>query len=145
MLTLQQVKGLKVSGSVSGELPIRLDKVGLHVDHGSLHNEQAGGIIEYTPPSKSGLANSPLTGYALKALEEFHYNLLAASADYSPDGTLEVKLHLEGKSPRLDTKRPVHLNITTQQNLLSLVKSLRYSDSLTHEIDREVQQHFQKK
>ena len=145
LLTLQQVKGLKVSGSVSGELPIRLDKAGFHVDSGSLHNEQAGGIIEYTPPSKGGFANSPLTGYALKALEEFHYNLLAASANYKPDGTLEVQLHLEGKSPKLDTKRPVHLNITTQQNLLSLIKSLRYSDSLTNEIDREVQQHFQKK
>ncbi len=145
LLALQQVKGLKVSGSVSGELPIRLDKEGLHVDHGSLHNEQAGGIIEYTPESKDGLANSPLAGYALKALEEFHYNLLVASANYSPDGTLEVKLHLEGKSPRLDTKRPVHLNITTQQNLLSLIKSLRYSDALTNEIDREVQHHFQKR
>ncbi|HHB76239.1 MAG TPA: hypothetical protein ENK84_06825, partial [Desulfobulbus sp.] len=145
LLALQQVKGLKVSGSVSGELPIRLDKEGLHVDNGSLHNEQSSGIIEYTPPSDKGLANSPLTSYALKALEEFHYHLLAASANYSPDGALEVKLHLEGKSPKLDTRRPVHLNITTQQNLLSLVKSLRYSDALTDEIDREVQQHFQKK
>ena len=145
LLTLQQVKGLKVSGSVSGELPIRLDKGGLYIDHGSLHNEQGGGIIEYTPESKDGLASSPVAGYALKALEEFHYNLLAASANYSPDGALEVKLHLEGKSPKLDTKRPVHLNITTQQNLLSLVKSLRYSDALTNEIDRKVQQHFQKR
>ena len=145
LLALQQVKGLKVTGSVSGELPIRLDKEGFHVDSGRLHNEPAGGIIEYTPPGDNGLRDSPLTGYALKALEEFHYNLLAASAKYSPDGNLEVTLHLEGKSPKLDTNRPVHLNITTQQNLLSLIKSLRYSDSLTNEIDREVQQHFQKK
>ncbi len=145
LLTLQQVKGLKVTGRVSGELPIRLDKEGFHVDSGRLHNEQAGGVIEYTPSGDNGLKDSPLTGYALKALEEFHYNLLAASAKYSPDGNLEVTLHLEGKSPKLDTNRPVHLNITTQQNLLSLIKSLRYSDSLTNEIDREVQQHFQKK
>ena len=145
LLTLQQVKGLKVTGSVSGELPIRLDQEGLHVDSGRLYNEQAGGIIEYIPPGNNGLRDSPLTGYALKALEEFHYNLLTASAKYSPDGNLEVTLHLEGKSPKLDTKRPVHLNINTQQNLLSLVQSLRYSDSLTREIDREVQQHFQKK
>ncbi len=145
LLTLQQVKGLKVTGSVSGALPIRLNKKGLYIDSGRLHNEQAGGIITYTPPQGNGLRNSPLTGYALKALEEFHYNLLTSSASYSPDGTLEVTLHLEGKSPKLDSKRPVHLNITTQQNLLSLLKSLRYSDSLTHEIDKEVQQHFHKK
>ena len=144
LLTLQQIKGLKVTGSVSGELPIRLDDEGLHVDNGRLRNERPGGIIEYTPPGDNGLKNSPLTGYALKALEEFHYNLLSASADYKPDGTLEVKLHLEGKSPKLDTDRPVHLNITTEQNLLSLLKSLQYSDSLTNEIDREVQQHFHK-
>ncbi len=145
LLTLQQVKGLQVTGSVHGELPIRLDKAGLHVDNGRLTNEKPGGIIEYTPPGDNGLKNSPLTGYALKALEEFHYNLLSASADYKPDGTLEVKLHLEGKSPKLDTDRPVHLNITTEQNLLSLLKSLQYSDALTNEIDKEVQRHFQSK
>ncbi len=145
LLTLQQVKGLKVTGSVSGALPVRLNKKGFYIDSGRLHNEQAGGIITYTPPQDNGLRNSPLTGYALKALEEFHYNLLTASASYSPDGTLDVTLHLEGKSPKLDSKRPVHLNITTQQNLLSLLKSLRYSDSLTHEIDKEVQQHYHKK
>lgn len=145
LLTLQQVKGLRVTGSVHGELPIHLDKAGLHVDTGRLANEKPGGIIKYNPSGENGLKNSPLTGYALKALEEFHYNLLSASADYNPDGTLMVKLHLEGKSPKLDTRRPVHLNITTEQNLLSLLKSLRYSASLTNEIDREVQHHFHSK
>ncbi len=143
MITVQQVKGLKVTGHIKGSLPFILDKTGLRMDEGILHNTAGGGLIRYTLAGNAGLKESPLTEYALKALEEFHYSLLSATAEYQPDGDLHVSLHLEGKSPKLDTKRPVHLNINTEQNLLSLLKSLRYSSSLTGEIDKEVRQHYQ--
>ncbi len=142
LVTVQQVKGLVVKGRVKGNLPFFFDRNGLRMDEGKLKNTGNGGLIQYTLANDNGLKESPLTGYALKALEEFHYSLLAATARYSPDGELQVSLHLEGKSPRLDTNRPVHLNINTEQNLLSLLKSLRYSSSLTDEIDREVEQHY---
>ncbi len=143
LVTSQQVKGLEVTGRIEGSLPIILDKTGLRMDEGKLKNTGNGGLIKYTLAGHTGLKKSPLTGLALKALEDFHYNLLSATAKYNPDGELQVSLHLEGKSPGLDTSRPVHLNINTEQNLLSLLKSLRYSRSLTGEIDKEVRQHYQ--
>jgi hypothetical protein len=142
LLALQQVKDLAVDGVVSGELPIRYDKNGLRVKAGKLTNLPPGGIIRYTPRDAAAMQASPLTGIALKALEEFHYKLLSATADYQPDGTLRVNLHLEGTSPRLDTRRPVHLNINTEQNILSLLESLRYSQTLTDEIDKRIERHF---
>ena len=143
LITVQQVKGLKVKGRIEGSLPFFFDRNGLRMDKGDLKNTGKGGLIQYTLAGDNALKKSPLTGYALKALEEFHYSLLSATAQYRPDGELQVSLHLEGKSPKLDTTRPVHLNINAEQNLLSLLKSLRYSTSLTDEIDREVQQHYQ--
>jgi len=143
LLALQQVKGLTVNGIVSGILPIRYDKNGLSVEGGELKNIPPGGVIRYRPEQGTVPQSSPLTEIALKALEEFHYRLLSARADYQPDGTLKVSMHLEGKSPKLDSTRPVHLNINTEQNIISLLESLRYSEALTNEIDKRIQHHFQ--
>jgi len=140
VLALHQVKGLSVSGRISGELPLSYHAHRLRIDRGTLYNSGPGGTIRYQPEQENGLNTSPLTGYALKALEEFHYSLLKAGVDYRPDGTLKADFHLEGKSPKLSTRRSVHLNIATEQNLLSLLKSLRYSERIDREISRKAEE-----
>jgi len=141
LITVQSVKGLEISGKIDGTLPYRFDDSGLRISEGKLQNTRSGGVIRYTLPEGTDPGDSPLTDYALKALEEFHYDHLSASAQYSPSGELRVGLHLEGKSPKLETSRPVHLNINSEQNILSLLQSLRYSKTLTHEIDKNLQHH----
>lgn len=145
LITLHKVKGLAVEGRISGTLPFQLDRSGLQMKAGELQNTPPGGTIRYNPPGKNDLDDSSLTGYALKALEEFYFKLLTATVQYTADGNLRIIIHLEGRSPKLETNRPVHLNITTEQNVLSLLKSLRYSNALTNEIDKKVQQHYQKR
>ncbi len=142
IIRLMQVKDLRVSGLVDGSLPVHLSREGVSIRNGELHNRPPGGVIRYTPAHKNGLAGMELTAYALKAMEDFRYNLLTARVEYRPDGQLDVALHMEGHSPKLETTRPVHLNINTEQNLLSLLKSLRYSRSLTDELDRSIQHHY---
>ncbi len=142
IVRLMQVKDLQVSGLVDGRLPVHLTTEGIRIRDGELHNRPPGGVIRYRPAKKSGLAAMEVTGYALRAMEDFRYNLLTARVDYRPDGQLNVALHLEGHSPRLETSRPVYLNIDTEQNLLSLLKSLRYSRALTDELDKSIQQHY---
>ena len=56
---------------------------------------------------------------------------------------LTISLRLEGTSPELDTSRPVHLNINTEQNLLSLLKSLRYAEGISANIDRKVRRQYE--
>ncbi|GEM_PF-3017770 len=144
IVRLMQVKDLQVSGLVDGRLPIHLTKEGIRIRDGELRNRPPGGIIRYRPKEKSPLATMEITGYALRAMEDFRYDLLTARVNYRPDGQLNVALHLEGHSPRLETSRPVHLNINTEQNLLSLLKSLRYSRALTDELDKSIQHHYNK-
>jgi hypothetical protein len=138
IVALQKNKGLTVSGRVNGTLPIHLSAKGVQIAQGQLLNSAQGGIVRYHPPGAAE-PSAGLSGYALKALEEFHYQRLAALIQYLPDGTLTVNLQLQGKSPKLDATRPVHLNINTEQNLLSLLKSLQYSHKLTSELDRQIQ------
>lgn len=141
ILALHQVDGLEVSGRINGTVPVRHDKGGFSVADGSLANAGSG-VIHYQPSSEA-LKSSPYSEYVLKALEDYRYHSLAASLTYQPDGTLIVGLQLQGKSPELETNRPVHLNLRAEQNLLSLLKSLQYSQGLTFELNRRVQERFQ--
>ena len=139
LMALQKIDGLTVSGRIQGQLPLQFSPQGMTIHQGKLENDAEGGIIRYQPAGSNPL-DSPLTAYALKALEELHYHRLAALVDYLPDGTLTLGLQLQGKNPQLEAGRPVHLNITTEQNLLSLLKSLQYSHGLTSELDRTIRQ-----
>jgi hypothetical protein len=140
IIALQKVEELKASGRVYGNLPLHFTPQGVTVDQGQLQSSSEGGIIRYQPAG-GALQGSPLPAYALKALEEFHYQRLTALVNYVPDGALAVNLQLQGNNPKLENTRPVHLNIGTEQNLLSLLRSLQYSHELTSELDRRVQQH----
>jgi len=140
IFSVYPVRGLEVSGLVEGTIPVSFTPDGVTVKDGMLRNAGSGGIIRYLPPEKSGLEQSGLTAYALKVLEEFKYDLLQAAIHYSPDGTLELNFKLQGKNEQLDPDRPVHLNVNTEQNLLSLLRSFEYSNRLEKEMDTRARQ-----
>ncbi len=144
IVQIQQVKGLEVTGKVNGTLPVLYNKDGLHINNGIIKNSTPAGTIKYTSNKTEGLKNSPITGYAVKILEDFHYNLLSASAEYSPDGNLNISLHLQGTSPKVENKRPIHLNINTEQNILSLIESLKYSQGVEKKINKRLEDAFKR-
>lgn len=140
LIALIKVKGLEVNGRINGYLPVSLANNVFGLEAGEFTGEAEGGTIRYRPP-QSQAEQSGLTAYALQALEEFHYTSLKAPVRYLQDGTLFIDVHLQGKSPRLSATRPVHLNIHTEQNLLSLLKSLRYNRTLTRDLDKQLRKH----
>ena len=118
-----------------------IDKQGISIEKGIFINNIGNGTIQYKPASGTEqLQQSQLTAIALDALRDFHYSHLSADVNYHPDGNLMVNISLKGISPELDTDRPVHLNINTEQNLLSLLKSLRYTQGINENISNKVQQ-----
>lgn len=141
ILALHPVDGLSLSGRIDGSLPFAMGPKGPGVYGGTVRSVAEGGLIRYQT-SGEALKRSTYGEYALKALEEYRYDKLAASVDYRPDGQLLIDLHLEGKSPALSATRPVHLNIQTKQNVLSLLKSLNYSQGLTSSLNDWVRQHY---
>lgn len=139
LLKLIKKDDLHVNGRVSGTIPVNVKGKDISVNDGLLYNEPPGGEIRYTP---ANMNQSGITGYALKAVEDFHYNSLKTTTRYAPDGQLDLDISLEGTSPKLETSRPVHLNIHAEQNLPALMQSLRFSKGLTDELDKRVKQHY---
>jgi hypothetical protein len=140
----QHLKDISATGRINGYLPVEINESGILIKDGAFVNDIQHGTIRYNPSSVSDqLKHNPLTGIALDALRDFRYTDLSAMVNFTADGTLSVKLKLKGTSPELDSKRPVHLNINTEQNLISLLKSLRFSEGLSDKIDKKVRRLYE--
>jgi len=61
-------------------------------------------------------------------------------SDYKAKGDLELQVHLEGKNPEWQAGKPVHLNLSLQENIPTLLRSLQ----LGGEISERLRQHYQK-
>jgi hypothetical protein len=138
----QNMEGLSAQGRVEGFLPVRLSAGGIRIEDGRL-DDQDGGVVRYAVSEEQAAAlASPLTDVVIRALRDFHYNVLNARANYHPDGTLQLQLQMEGNSPSLESDRPVHLNINSEQNVLSLLRSLDYAAGLNQTLDKRIQDQY---
>lgn len=145
IIETQQLEDIKVSGRVDGTIPVVINDQGVFIEHGSFINNVSEGTIRYNPATGTEqLKQNPITGIALAALRDFRYSHLSADVNFTPEGMLSINLQLKGTSPELDTNRPVHLNINTEQNLLSLLKSLRYAEGVSANIDMKVRRQYEK-
>ncbi len=143
IVATQQFSGLKVSGKLDGWLPVEINSEGVFVHNGTFSNAGRKGFIRYRPEvSVEQLKSNPLSEIALTALRDFRYHKLAAEIDYQSDGELTIALHMNGMSPELADRKMVNLNINTEQNVLSLLKGLRYANGLNESLDERVRSRY---
>lgn len=141
----QQLENITATGRLDGRLPVEITKDGINIADGGLTNQIRGGTIRYTPKNGTGqLKQDPITGLTLDALKDFRYSDLQAHVSYQPDGALTINLEMKGVSPEVDKKRPVVLNINTEQNLVSLLKSLRFAQGVSDNIDDQVRRMYER-
>jgi hypothetical protein len=142
----QQLDDIVATGRIDGIIPVEINESGVFIHDGIFTNDVRNGTIRYNPATGTEqLKQNPITGIALDALRDFRYSYLSAGVNFTPDGRLTINLQLKGSSPELDTSRPVHLNINTEQNLLSLLKSLRYAQGVSEKIDKKVRHLYKQK
>jgi len=144
VVATQGIEGLEATGQVDGNLPISISSSGVSIIDGVFWNHLGGGNIVYSIADEQAAAlENPLTDVVIAALRDFRYRVLTAKANYRPNGDLKMSFQLKGISPKLDTNRPVHLNINTEENVLSLLKSLSYSEGVNQAIDKQIQEKFE--
>ncbi len=135
----QQCSGLAIDGRISGRLPVILEDSELRIENGALTNDGVG-RINYDAGADTATGGAEIL---FKALKEFEYDVLTAEPLYRSDGTLLLNLHLEGISQEIGENQPIHFNINLEQNVLSLLESIRLVNGLNDRIDRKVQKFYE--
>ncbi len=135
------VSGLELDGRLSGRVPVRVDEAGAEVAGGLLVNDVPG-TIRYQAGAE---ADDGGVEILFRALRELSYDRLTVEPEYHADGTLLLKLRLEGTSAAFGAGQPVHFNVNVEQNMLSLLESVRLVNGLDDDIDRRVQTWYQQR
>lgn len=133
-------EGLAGRGSLGGELPMRLDGAGLHIDQGRLV-AQAPGYLQFRSDKIDALGRSnPATQLMVDALADFHFELLESTVSYDSGGQLSLALHLLGRNPDVEKGRPINLNVNLQEDIPALLTSLQLTDRVSETIRQRVQE-----
>lgn len=144
LLTQHPTSDLTGQGSFSGVIPVIISANGVEVAKGRLQAEEPGGRLSYrSPQAQSMAASNPGMKTIIAALDDFHYSVLSSDVSYSSDGQLTLALRLEGRNPAMEGGRPVHFNITLEENLPALITSLQLTNQLNEVIQQRVQQRLQ--
>jgi len=80
------------------------------------------------------LMGSDKTKVVLDTLSDFQYHHLSAVFDYSTAGNLIAKTRIQGRNPLYDQGREIHFNLSIEENLGTLLESLRMGDDVEKKV-----------
>ncbi|MFT4799356.1 MAG: hypothetical protein ACI9W1_002795 [Candidatus Azotimanducaceae bacterium] len=135
ILALQR-QDFTCSGLVSGSVPVQISAGNLTVDGASIVAEAPGGFVRYQPDPSVTTLGQQNEGLAvvLEAMTDFQYHTLAASVDYSEEGLMIARTKIKGANPQYQGGREVHLNLSVEENVRTLLESLRLGAGLAEKI-----------
>jgi len=137
--------GIEGLGVLDGQLPIRISSAGIVIPHGEIKARSPGGFIKYQGAKSMSSAVADVgVGFALEALENFHYEVLDVKASYSENGQLKLQTVLLGRNPDMSERRAVRYNINIQENIPALIKSLKLTQQISDDIERRIQAFYKK-
>ena len=144
LLDLQGSKKIFATGTVRGSLPVRIKGGLFEIMKGDMTAEQSGQIIYATTPEERAAANQGMrTTY--EALSNFLYVHLVSSINMAPDGKSVISIQLKGTNPDFQAGRAIELNLSVDQNLLELLRTLSISSNIEQIITEKALQIQKKK
>lgn len=140
VLSLEQQKGLEGTGLLDGTIPVSVAPTGISVKNGVFESRPPGGVIRYHASSETSKALTDANAsmkLVLQALNNFHYNVLQVDAQYDEEGILHLKARLEGRNPDMKQSPPIHFNLTVQENVPALLKSLKLIQAIETSVESQ--------
>lgn len=140
ILSVEQQRGLQGTGTLNGTLPVTITSKGVTVRDGVVEAQPPGGVIRYvstTESSKALVESDRQLQLVAQALNNFHYTLLRVGVRYGENGMLDLSARLEGRNPDLRQTPPIHFNLTVQEHIPTLLKSLRLVEDIHGMIERK--------
>jgi hypothetical protein len=123
-------EGLSVTGRLHASVPLSQKGDGVEVKAATLESVGSGRIqYRADTASQAGIDN-----IALQALDNFHYDVLNGTVDYSVNGDYTLQLRLEGRNPDLYDGYPINFNLGISGNLPGLIRQGLFSGGLEDEL-----------
>jgi hypothetical protein len=139
MVGLADLEAVKISGSVSGDIPVTLKDGKVIVDGGHLENDPPGGVIRYGAGADIVDEGSQL-GIVTRTLKNFEFDVLTSDVDYNEQGDLKLQMRLTGTNPDVDPLQPVVLNLNVENNVPQMLRSLQATRSIEDILERKLGQ-----
>ncbi|MFT2091453.1 YdbH domain-containing protein [Paraglaciecola sp. 2405UD69-4] len=135
VVALQQQPGINITGRVNGDLPIRLTQEGISIDEGWMASLEGGKLTIVNNPSFDSIkAQQP----ELALLENLDFTQLSSNVKFTPDGWVFFDIALKGNNP--DKKQSVNFNYSHEENLFSLLESIRLVNSVGNSVEQKIKQ-----
>ena len=125
IVDLAEFEAVEAEGAVSGTIPVVVGSESIRVLNGKLSSVEPGGTIRY----RAGGADSddPDSGFAFvtRMLEYFEFDSLVSDVSYDENGVLLMQMTLRGINPEQDPLQPIVLNLSVENNIPELLRSLQ--------------------
>ena len=139
MVDLLGSEGIKMTGAVSGELPVTMSGDKITIEGGRLQSEPPGGVIRYRSDAGGLDAVVPdgRVGIVTRALRNFEFDDLTSGVNYTEAGDLKLQMRFTGISPDVDPTQPIVLNLGVDNNVPQLLRSLQAIRSIEDILERQ--------
>lgn len=138
LLTLEEFEAVQLTGRIGAELPVVIEGTTVSIYDGKLTGEAPGGVIRYRPDAvPSGDATTGM-GLVTRTLSNFEYDTLESSVAYDKDGDLVLKMRLNGRNPDIQGGRTVVLNLSIENNVPQMLRSLQATRAVEEILDKRV-------
>jgi hypothetical protein len=140
ILSIKEFEAIEISGSIGAVIPVSIVGENVTIEGGTITGEPPGGVIQYLPGLTADESDLSAIGLAMRALSNFEYETLTSEVDYTADGDLNLQMHLKGRNPDLEEKRPVVLNLGIENNIPQMLRSLRAARAVEEILERRLAQ-----
>ncbi|PKG39455.1 YdbH domain-containing protein [Psychromonas sp. Urea-02u-13] len=127
---------IKSEAIIDGMLPLTLTEKGPQITEGLIFARPPGGYIKVPESTvvKAVGQGSPAFSLTMQLLSDFQFDTLQGRIGYTSDGESDLNIEIKGISPAISGTQPINFNYSHSENILKLLKSLRFNDELVRDI-----------
>jgi hypothetical protein len=135
LVALQQQPGIQITGEIDGDMPLIINTQGIRIEDGWMSSITGGTLTITDNPSFDSIkVQQP----QLALLENLDFTQLESNVKFTPDGWLFFDFALQGNNP--DEKQSVNFNYSHQENIFSLLESIRLVKSVENKVEQKITQ-----
>jgi hypothetical protein len=135
VVALQKQPGIQVTGNLAGKLPVFIDNKGISIKDGWASSLAGGKLTIVDNPSFDSIKQQQPE---LALLENLNFSQLKSKVKFNPDGWMIFDFAITGNNP--DKQQSVNFNYSHEENILTLLESIRLVKSVENKIEKKLTQ-----